>query len=399
MFSVITTYAVWILIMMLIFWIIVFFHELWHFMSAKFFWIKVNEFGLWLPPKLFNLFEDKSWTAYSVNLLPLWWFVSLKWEQFNEVNIYDDDSLVGAAFYKQVIIILAWVMMNFIIAGIIFSFLFFVWVQPMWINTEFPTTTKTKLIPTLKEAVDSWLVKVNWLSLSPMYDSVAMKAWIKDKDILIEINWKKIIEPQEMVNAVKYFQPPIEFTVLRKWVKKHIKITPVDWKIWCYIWYNFMERNESFVYKYHMKYAVIEGFGEVYNQTKLLLEIFSIVFKKMVMPVNENERKEALDVFGWPISLWAVFVDLASHKATVMIYITMAAMLSINLAIFNILPLPALDWWRFFIMIINWFVIMLFWKKMIDDKTESLIHVFGYILLIVLSFVIAYSDIVKLLHK
>ncbi len=69
----------------LVIWILMFrglvlIHELGHFLAAKKNWVKVLEFGIGRPPKLFTLWKDKSGTEYTVNLIPLWWFVRLKWE-------------------------------------------------------------------------------------------------------------------------------------------------------------------------------------------------------------------------------------------------------------------------------------------------------------------------------
>ena len=146
---------IWIIISLLLFTTIVLIHELWHFSMSRLFWVKVEEFGLWIPPKAKELFTDKKWTTYTLNWLPLWGFVRLKWESLENLNNKNDkDALINKPTWQQIIIILAWVVMNFILATIIFSILFFIWVKPIWVNTKIETNLDIKLIPTYEQALE-----------------------------------------------------------------------------------------------------------------------------------------------------------------------------------------------------------------------------------------------------
>lgn len=82
----------WIITAIIIFWIIVLIHEWWHFASARFFWVKVEEFWLWIPPRAKKLFTDKKWTLYSLNWLPIWGFVRLAWENPVVFEIYNSEK-------------------------------------------------------------------------------------------------------------------------------------------------------------------------------------------------------------------------------------------------------------------------------------------------------------------
>lgn len=82
----------WIIVALIIFSIIVLIHEYGHFKTARIFWVKVFEFGLGIPPKAKKLWTDKSWTEYTLNWLPIWWFVRLKWENNHYFLIYDKDK-------------------------------------------------------------------------------------------------------------------------------------------------------------------------------------------------------------------------------------------------------------------------------------------------------------------
>jgi regulator of sigma E protease len=76
-----------------------------------------------------------------------------------------------------------------------------------------------------------------------------------------------------------------------------------------------------------------------------------------------------------------------------------AAIISINLWVFNLLPIPALDGWRFIFIFVNGIIEKLFWKKAINALVENFIHVWFFILLIALSILIAYNDIIKIINS
>lgn len=388
-----------IVLVLIVFTLIVFFHELWHFLAAKLFWVKVEEFWIWIPPKLLNLYEDKSWTVYSINLLPIWWFVSLKWEKMDDLLYYEKDSLMSKNIVKQMIIVVAWVFMNFLLAISIFSYLFYYWVQPLAINTKFETNIKTKLIPTLEESIKIWLLKTEWIIIEPLKNSVSEKAWLKNKDIVLSINNIEIKKPEEMINIIKSISGPLNIKILRDKKEQIITVTPENGKIWSYIGYNITEKNKNFIYKYPIKQAIKEWINESINQTKMILELLGSTFKKLIFPKTNNERVEATESIGWPISVGSLFIDLVNQKAWIIIFAVIGALLSLNLWVFNLLPLPALDWWRFFILIINWIVSLIFGKKFITEKVEKKIHIIGFSLLILLSIFVAYLDIFKIFHK
>ncbi len=103
--------------------------------------------------------------------------------------------------------------MNFLFAFVVFSTLFMVGVEPLGINSKLPTKTETKLIPSFEEAVKIGLVKVDGIILSPMSGSIAEKSGIRENDILISINGKKIEKPDDMIQTIQQSQIPMNFIV------------------------------------------------------------------------------------------------------------------------------------------------------------------------------------------
>src|SRR3989338_1566243 len=111
-----------ILIFLLILTILVFVHEFGHFIIAKKMGVKVEEFGIGLPPRLFGI--KKGETLYSINLLPLGGFVKLYGEEYNELSKNDENrTFVNKKPWQKTLIILGGVIGNFLLGWFIFSYL------------------------------------------------------------------------------------------------------------------------------------------------------------------------------------------------------------------------------------------------------------------------------------
>ena len=86
-------------------------------------------------------------------------------------------------------------------------------VEPLGINTKFQTSTETKLIPSFDEAVRIGLVKTDGIILSPLTGSIAEKSGLLDGDILLSIDGKTILSPEDMIMKVKQSTTVMNFTV------------------------------------------------------------------------------------------------------------------------------------------------------------------------------------------
>lgn len=447
---------IWIIVSIILFSIIVLVHEWWHFSTARLFWVRVEEFGLGIPPRAKKLFTDKKWTLYSLNWLPIGWFVKLTWEMpntflvYNEKNelynnedleldiesgknIYDWEkyilsnedkqiileklkenkasyNLMNKSAWQQSIIILAWVFMNFVLASVIFAVLFFIWVKPIWVNTKIETNLDLKLIPTYEQAIKSWLLlKKEWLVLSPVKWSIAEKAWLKEWDIVLWINNNdlktQINDSKKLIEIIwSNANKQIIFDIIRNNKKIQISVTPIPnkgdnkniWKIWAYIWEN-IELNKNFKYKYWLFQSIKYWTMETYNQSLLTFKWLGILMKKIFNPETPKERSDAISEVSWPI--WIVDFVSNSLSAWLTFLFILWAIISINLWVFNLLPIPALDWWRFLFITINGLIKKIFWKKAISEKTESIIHIWFFLFLIALSLIIAYNDINKIISQ
>ena len=436
---------IWIIIAILIFTIIVMVHEWWHFKAARIFWVKVEEFGIWIPPRAKKLFTDKKWTLFSLNWLPLWGFVKLTWETqrnfliFDEKNnllnnenlkkfilenkeIFDkkwnkiwkedkieilkilseneaDYNLNKKPAWQQSIIILAGIFMNFILAFFIFFILFLVWVKPIWINNHIKTSLDLKLIPTLEQAINNWILeKKPGIILSPVSWSLAEKSWIQKWDIILKINDEEINSSEIFMKKIK--ENKGKTIILTKSCKNkenckekiYINIDEA-WKIWSYISEN-ITINKDFEYKFWVLDSAKYAFLETKNQVLLTFSALSDLAKKIFTPETKTERQEAINSMSWPI--WIVNFISETFSSWILFLLIIWALISINLWVFNLLPIPALDWWRFLFIILNSIFSKIFWKKFFSENMETIIHFIFFMILIALSLIIWYNDIVKI---
>ncbi|MDD5197637.1 MAG: site-2 protease family protein [Candidatus Gracilibacteria bacterium] len=388
-----------IILALLIFSVIVFFHELGHFGMAKRFGVKVDEFGIGIPPRAKQVWKDKSGTIYTFNWLPIGGFVKMKGEEMNETGAHDKDSLASKNFWQQSTVILAGVIMNFFFAFVIFSTLFMVGVEPLGINTKFQTQTETKLIPSFDEAVRIGLVKTDGIILSPLTGSIAEKSGILDGDILLSIDGKNIQSPENMITKVKESTIAMNFVVRGSGGVRTLSVTPEDGKVGSYVGYNVTEIRKDFRYRYGFFESIQEGGIETYKQSAMTLELLGSLVKRIITPRVPTERTEAVQSLGGPIAIGNLFVNLLDAKVASSVILLIAALISINLGVFNLLPFPALDGGRFVFLIIHRVVGIFSKKKALQGKIESSIHIAGFSLLILLSIFVAYQDIVKIILK
>lgn len=447
---------VWIIIAIIVFSLIIIIHEWGHFITARIFWVKVHEFGLGLPPKAKKLFTDKKWTEYTLNYLPLGGFVRLKWESQSTYKIYDinkvlipldrlqkileawqevydkngntiekdeiqailqllkdeswDDSLSSKPIYQQSIIMLGGVFMNFVLGIFIFSLLFFIWVKPLGVNTVIETNTSSKIIPTYEKAYEMWLIlQEPWVYLLPMTGSLAQQSGIQNYDLVLKVNGEDIRNQDTLKNIIS--QSPEQEVILEisralEWcdistqecTMKNIilSVTPdSEWKLGTYLFPN--ERiNPDFRYKFGLIGSIQAGTQETYSQIILTFQWVKLIWQKIFAPKTPTERQEALDQVSGPIGI-AHFMSISFTNGWIFMMIVWAV-ISINLWVFNLLPIPALDGGRFLLININGLIKKIFWFKIVPEAAEQILHIWFFILLIVLSVFVAYNDVNKIIN-
>lgn len=342
--------------------ILVLVHELGHFIAAKKRGVLVEEFGFGLPPRIIGIKRGE--TIYSFNWLPFGGFVKLYGEEYQEkINPkLKKRSFSAKKPWEKILIIIAGIMGNFLLAWIIFSYLF------------------TQGVPVPQDKV--MIEKV-------IENSPAAKASLKSGDEIVSLittDYKKIEikKPEDLINLTKkYAGKEITLVVKRKDEQIITKIRPrtnpppqqgpLGIMITAYA-----------IKKYSWWQAPFYGLADA---LKITTKIFNEIIKIFINFITFKEQR--IDVAG-PIGIARYTQEVVKfgHKA----YLEFLALLSLNLAVINILPFPALDGGRLAMVIYEGWT-----KKKINKDLEKNLNLIGFAVLISLAILISINDIINLL--
>ena len=329
-----------------VFGILIFFHELGHFAVAKFVGIKVHEFSLGFGPKLLTL--PKGDTSYNLRILPLGGFVRMAGMDPNEKDEEDDGRGFNSKTVGQrIAVIFAGPLMNFLLAVLLFSTIFIFQGIPV------ATTVISEVIP----------------------DFPAAKSGIMAGDRILAVDGQPVDSWEELSGTLS--QKPeqeIEVTVLRDGVEKSFRVfTARDenntGKLGIY--------PEQGLSKGNLFQALALGADYTARITWMILDFVA----KMIL------GQTPADV-GGPVRVVSEIGKAA--QVGFFFLLQLSAFLSINLGLFNLFPIPALDGSR---------ILFLFWEKVrgrpVDPVKENFIHLIGFGLLLLLIVVITYNDILQ----
>lgn len=383
----------WIIVSIIMFSIIVVLHEYGHYKTAKIFWIHVEEFGLWIPPRAKKLWKNKSGTLFSLNWIPLGGFVKITWENESQRDMTRSwENFFEKNIWQKSLVLLAGVIMNFLLAAGIFIILFFIGVKPVGINSIIETELPSKLIPTFEQSLSEWIIiEESGIILYPTENSPAELAGIEQWDILLSVNslpvWD-IASLQKIISESAWSTLSFEFR------EKTLEISVWDdGKIGSYLAPNY-QVQEDFIYKYWIFESVKFWFLETYYQIRLTLSGIKMLAVNIFTPETPQDRSEALEQVAGPIGIvWVISNAMSGGWKLLLI---LWAIISINLWVFNLLPIPALDWGRLLLLWIRTALEKIFWKQTVFTNIENLIHVIFFITLIALSILIAYNDILNI---
>ncbi len=341
-------------------------HEFGHFLVAKKNGVEVEEFGIGFPPKIVG--KKIGETVYSLNAIPIGGFVRILGEEGGEQD--NPHSFTAKSLWQKIGILVAGVLANLLVAGLIFSILF-------TIGFPLDVSDEVLLVGEKPEIVIASIDK----------SSPAQLAGLKIGDIILkvvdsngkELTPQRITDFQKIVNENK--APNLNLIVERKGETLNIKTVP-------YI--NHTKNTgplgisllELVYYRYPILRAVFEGFKHVIVLSKeMVLGLARVMREWFVQGITP-------EVTG-PIGIASLSIQMAQIGWRY--FFNFLAFLSTNLAIVNILPLPALDGGRVVLAIVEKIR-----KRPLSLKTVAIINGGGLLLLLLLSFVIALKDVVHL---
>jgi len=352
-----------VLVFILVLSVLILIHECGHFFAARRMGIWVEEFGFGLPPRLIG--KKIGETIYSINLLPFGGFVRLHGENGGEKITRSKEAFLNKSRKARVFVISAGVIMNFVLAIFAFSIVYSFSGIPM-------DTEKVKVV-----GVETG---------SPSY-----KAGIKEGDWVRQVDGEKVISTTEFIDLVNKKRGGEINLVIEREVsgkEKGINLSLVPRKDYpkdegplgvvitsTEIYFPPLWKRPFIGVYYGFKEALFWGKAIVLEFGKLLGNLF----------VGQIPK----DIAG-PVGIFALTSEVA--KIGVLTLINFVGILSVNLAILNIIPFPALDGGRLLFIGVE----ALFNKKL-APKIEAGVNLVGMIILVLLFLIITAGDIKRLI--
>lgn len=321
--------------------------------------VKVEEFGIGFPPRVWG--KKIGETLYSINLLPIGGFVKVFGEEYHEDTGNAKEDKSRAFVYKHPIrklaILFAGVIMNFLLGWFIISYLF------------------TQGVPT---PVDKVIIE------QVTQNSPAATSGLQVNDVLLTIDGKSVKSPDDLVKLTKqYGDITVPVVYERNGQKLETTLTPrknpppnqgsigvviTNFVTTKYPWYT--------APYYGLRHAAIITTTIVKELGKTLASLVTF-------------QKTQVDVTG-PVGI-AQYTGQAIKFGSNAV-LELMALLSLNLAVVNLLPFPALDGGRIMFVLYEWVT-----RRRIPASFERYMNLFGIITLLSLSVIITYFDILKLL--
>ena len=384
-----------ILLTLLVFTFIVFIHEMGHFITARLTGMKVQEFGIGIPPKAKILGKDKKWTEYTLNWLPIWGFVRIKWEDPGSDDAIEKDAFSSKKWWARALVLVAGVSMNFILATVIFFWFFVSWASPIGPNTVLEKDYGSYFLPSFEASMKSGYITHSGISLTPLSGSLAMRSGILPGDLLVSLDGQPMRDIDTFRTSISKWDSHV-FVVSGTWGSRSITMTPESGKIGVYLSYKDLALDRDYAQKFTLSESLVGSLSETWALSHMTLDVLGSTLRKLISPQNTEERREATEMISGPIGIGSTFTEVVKIWVTWKIVWSIIALLSINLWVLNILPFPALDGGRLVSTTVRSIVGLFTHRQNMLNTIEYLFHSFGMILLLWLSLLIAVLDVSKL---
>ncbi len=357
-----------------IFSVLILVHEWGHFAAARKAGIQVEEFGIGLPPRAKALYKDKKGTVYSLNWIPFGGYVRLYGEDSYDPKVLKSKkSFASKSVAQRTGVIVAGVVMNFILAWVIITIGFTFGMKPFLVTqTDLSSAIKSGVVESEPALYVHEIVKGSPLDGSNL----------KKGDVIVQIDG----QPPPQAEALASTITPNEMHTLT--VVSGGKQSLIKTKSDSTGKLGFVISNRDLITKVHkVSYpfylAPIKAFQESVRLSVLTVKMLGNVIVNIVVKFTVPEG-----VAG-PVGIAQMTHQFVQQGF--MASLQFMALLSISLAVINIMPFPALDGGRFLFIIFE--VIM---RRKPNAKMEAVVHTTGFALLMLLIVFITWNDIARL---
>ena len=322
-------------------------HELGHFIAARKFGVTVNEFAVGMGPKIFSKKSQKTGIVYSVRAFPIGGFVSMAGEDgFSQ----DENAFHRKPVWQRMIITVAGSLMNILTGFVIMAIV---------------VTATPELGGTTVEFFRDY--------------ATSDESGLMVGDEIIKVDGTRV-----------HVADDLSYEIM------HSAIEPIDIVV---------RRDGELVTLKDVTFPIIEYEGTVFGRPDFKVELeaksFVTVVKHTFFSSISNVKmvwESLIDLVTGRYGIGAVsgpvgVAEAVSNAASmgILSFLNLTVMIAMNLGVFNLLPLPALDGGRFLFQIVE-----LIRRKPVSPDVEGYVHFAGIVLLMLLMVVITFKDIIKL---
>ena len=341
----------------LMFGVLIFIHELGHFIAAKKCGVGIYEFAIGMGPKIVSR-KGKDGVLYSLRLLPIGGYVSMHGEDDDENADNEESSLNKKPIWQRFIVISAGAVMN-ILLGFVIAFFLIIF------GGEINSTTVDRFnfidAPELSEfrglEIGDTIVGVNNTRIHIWHDFVyeLMNLPGESVDLTVIRNGEKVIIEDFYIPSVTDPGTGLEFGIAHFMRPTVLKKTPLN----------------------------------IAKQT--LFQPVSIIKVTWVSLINTVKGKYGTEAISGPVGVVIEMKEVGESGGAPSLFFTML-IITINLGIMNLLPFPALDGGRLLFLIIE-----AIYGKPLNRKVEAAVNATGLVLLMALMLFVTFGDIIKII--
>ncbi len=343
------------IIAVLLFGLIIFLHELGHFVTAKLSGIRVNEFALGMGPTIFHF--QRGETKYALRLFPIGGFCAMEGEDEES----DDERAFGnKPVWKRILVVTAGAIMNLVLGLLLMAII--VVQQSTYASTTISQFTENSALEAAGLEVGDRFVSIDGYSINGDRDlSFALGlADPESADIVVDRDGERITFNDVKFNTVEQDGQQV--------LSMDFYVEPI-------------QRSFGSV--------IQKTFTDTWSMVKMVwISLVGLVtgrfgLNEVAGPVGVAQAITQAAAVGLKTSFWAALNNI----------LLMMVVITVNLGIFNLLPLPALDGGRLVFLIIEGIR-----RKPINPKYEGWVHAAGFVLLLGIMVLVAFNDIARLFN-
>lgn len=334
-----------ILVAILVFGLLILAHELGHFTVGKLSGMKINEFAIGMGPTIWS--KKKGETKYALRVLPIGGFVSVEGE---DEDSSDPRAFCNVALWKRILFVCAGALMNLLLGFVILSVL-----------VGFRDTLPTTVISEFREGAVS-------------------NARLMPDDQILKINGSSVFTSNDITfSMISDKDGVVDFTVLRDGKKLEIPAVKFDMQV--------AQDGTRYINLDFYVHSVQKTFANSVQYT--VLWMVSIVRQVWLSFINLITGNFTMAELSGPVGVSTAIAQASSTNFRTLLLLV--GFITVNIGVFNLLPVPALDGGRLVFLLIELII-----RRPINPKYEGYVHATGFLLLMGLMLVVTFNDLVRL---